>query len=135
MARVSVGKIYHALYQEVTKKDHGQPPLFATMKDFFMYNFAIGVRNAVTAAVEGSVDVFGSEIFTQDERGLLLAVHLADTRDLNILDGNMKDTSIPASVLERAEQYAHAGAAITERRLTPKKKEVMFSCLLLDPDM
>ena len=100
-----------------------------------MYNFAIGVRNGVPANLEGSVDVFGTEIFSQDDIVLLYAVYLADTKDLRVLEKAAGDSQIAPAVLELAEQYAQAGASITERQWTPQKQEITFSYLLLDPEM
>lgn len=131
MARVSISKAYHRMYQEMTRKEDGRVQ-FQTMKDFFMFNFVIGARNGVRVKVESGVDIFASDIFSADDMVALHSVYMAESRDLSALESGLRSSGIPAEVLACAEEYANAGAAIVTEHRTPQDQEKSFALLLLD---
>jgi len=134
MARVSIDQQTHGYYQQVSEKRGDVPPLFPTMKDAFMYHFALGVRNGVRESLGKKVDVFQTDVLKADDAALIRAVYLRESGDIMSLDAGEGETKIPEPALEMAEEFANAGAELARRAFSPVKPEESLSYILLDPN-
>lgn len=129
MARVTIDLTAHEFYKELSEKGANRPALFKTMKDLFMFCFAVGARNGIRRPLVDRVDVFSTEAFDVDlDIPVLAGVYLGEVQNLLVLDAQ-QDERLSLEVLKAAEEFANAGVVIVRdefRSIEPERSLMML---------
>jgi hypothetical protein len=130
MARIGVDGSTHDFYRELTEKGATRVALFKTMKDAFMFNFVIGVRNGIRVELKSRVEIFESGVLDPgSDTALLNGVFLSFNDDLLALSVESGER-ISSDVLRFSEEFANAGVNITRRSFNIAQPELSLFMLL-----
>lgn len=103
--RIYIDKDKHETYEKLVKRGSENPDHypFQTMKDLFMLAACMGYKNNAFEEIEGSKDIFSSDVFEEKvDVPVLIAIAFAKEKNLlNLLDNR--------KVLDIAQGYANGG--------------------------